>query len=388
MIGAMKISAAAIAGAIAILSVQDRQPTAEVAKTEYEQLMVALKSDGTWEFESSEYNYFQRKLLPVKTLIPAGYVGWAVIRYGVRNALPLPIEGGSVIKRIPPSGELITSSLLEYGGDPPSPSRYEYYDYYRDRLTPIKMQWIGGWIGPPTVRLQDDERTVLAISTTKADDEEIVCRFFVGSAIDIQKYGDESGGRSIGSNVPLPEEPGSYAPPSAVSGLTLTSEDTLLAFNRAGRLVILKIDARNSRTWQYGGPEPAAIDESKMNTEIAASFREAISMLEDGRYDDFWRRFSNPYLSTDGTTHFRTQEGKMDCPQLLIDFMGREDYLQMSEKLAPDLAEIFDSIRDLRPVYERVEFSTNIRVRFLDSAGELQHQFYRTDGRWNLVRIG
>jgi hypothetical protein len=131
--------------------------------------------------------------------------------------------------------------------------------------------------------------------------------------------------------------------PSAVSGLTLTSEDTLLAFNRAGRLVILKIDARNSRTWLYGGPEPAAIDESKMNTDIAASFREAISMLENGRYDDFWRRFSNPYLSTDGTTHFRPQEGKMDCPQLLIDFMGREDYLQMSEKLAPDMAKIFDS---------------------------------------------
>src|SRR5262245_53721924 len=97
------------------------------------------------------------------------------------------------------------------------------------------MQWIGGWIGPPTVRLQDDERTILAISTTKGDDDEIVCRFFVGSAIDIQKYGDEAGGRSIGSKVHLHEEPGSYASPSAVSGLTLTSEDTLLAFNRAGR---------------------------------------------------------------------------------------------------------------------------------------------------------
>jgi len=52
---------------------------------------------------------------PARYLIPEGYVGWVQIRYGRANAMPLPLDKGTLVYRISDSGLLETSTPLEYG---------------------------------------------------------------------------------------------------------------------------------------------------------------------------------------------------------------------------------------------------------------------------------
>ncbi len=57
-------------------------------------------------------------------VLPAGYVGWVRVEFGVSGAPPVPVEDGQYVFRIPRSGLLKTSSPEQYGW---GKDRY-YYD--------------------------------------------------------------------------------------------------------------------------------------------------------------------------------------------------------------------------------------------------------------------
>jgi hypothetical protein len=52
---------------------------------------------------------------PTRMLVPAGYVGWIEVKYGVQGAPPLPLEDGSYLVRVPTTGSLKTSTKEEFG---------------------------------------------------------------------------------------------------------------------------------------------------------------------------------------------------------------------------------------------------------------------------------
>lgn len=76
---------------------------------------------------------------PVRYLIPDGYVGWIKINFREQNAAALPIEDGYSVARIPESGELKTSSDIEYGW-----AKDEYYYYSNDTAHLLKATGRGG----------------------------------------------------------------------------------------------------------------------------------------------------------------------------------------------------------------------------------------------------
>jgi hypothetical protein len=47
---------------------------------------------------------------PERHIVPAGFLGWAVVHYGVEGAPPLREDHGAVILEYPPTGRLDTSS--------------------------------------------------------------------------------------------------------------------------------------------------------------------------------------------------------------------------------------------------------------------------------------
>ncbi len=51
----------------------------------------------------------------VRFLIPEAYSGWVRIEFEVAGAPALPVEGGQLVLRIPPSGLVQTSSAEQYG---------------------------------------------------------------------------------------------------------------------------------------------------------------------------------------------------------------------------------------------------------------------------------
>lgn len=53
--------------------------------------------------------------IPERVLIPSGYSGWVRIDYGVSDQPQLPVADGFYVVRIPRSGNLKTSTLLETG---------------------------------------------------------------------------------------------------------------------------------------------------------------------------------------------------------------------------------------------------------------------------------
>jgi hypothetical protein len=86
---------------------------------------------------------------PTRFLVPKAYVGWVKIEYG-RDAAPLEMANGKYICRIPPSGVLVTSSLLEEGW-----AKDEYFSYADDGSLDVLPDtgWGGGgmiWAGSVT----------------------------------------------------------------------------------------------------------------------------------------------------------------------------------------------------------------------------------------------
>jgi hypothetical protein len=59
-----------------------------------------------------------------KFLLPAGYIGWVLLEYGVNGAPPVPEESGANIFKVPSSGRLKTSSSGPVDG---APNSYFYY---------------------------------------------------------------------------------------------------------------------------------------------------------------------------------------------------------------------------------------------------------------------
>jgi hypothetical protein len=66
-------------------------------------------------------------------LIPEGYTGWIRIEFEVQGALPLPMEGGQYVLRIPSDGVLRTSSAEQYGW---AEDHYYYYSAQGVRSLP------------------------------------------------------------------------------------------------------------------------------------------------------------------------------------------------------------------------------------------------------------
>ncbi len=104
---------------------------------------------------------------PVRFLIPKGYVGWITIQYG-ENAPPLEMLHGEYICRVPISGSLATSSLLEDGW-----AKDEYFYYSENgRLEALSETGRGGggmiWAG----RTQ--------IESTPGRSKRLSERFYVG----------------------------------------------------------------------------------------------------------------------------------------------------------------------------------------------------------------
>ncbi len=64
---------------------------------------------------------------PTRFLIPDGYVGWVEVKYGDSNAPAFPMDKGTLICRIPDSGLLVTSSVLQEGW-----AKDEYFYYSQD----------------------------------------------------------------------------------------------------------------------------------------------------------------------------------------------------------------------------------------------------------------
>jgi hypothetical protein len=52
---------------------------------------------------------------PDRFLIPAGYVGWVHVQYGIQGAPPLPVEHGFRLLRVPATGRLKTCAKQEFG---------------------------------------------------------------------------------------------------------------------------------------------------------------------------------------------------------------------------------------------------------------------------------
>jgi hypothetical protein len=81
---------------------------------------------------------------PIRFLMPDGYVGWVEVKYGDSNAPAFPMDKGTLICRIPDSGLLVTSSVLEEGW-----AKDEYFYYSKgDSLHALKdTGWgLGGMI--------------------------------------------------------------------------------------------------------------------------------------------------------------------------------------------------------------------------------------------------
>lgn len=63
----------------------------------------------------------------LRFLIPEGYTGWVRVEFEVSGAPPLPSEGGQTVLRIPPDGQMKTSSPEQFGW-----AKDSYY-FYSDR---------------------------------------------------------------------------------------------------------------------------------------------------------------------------------------------------------------------------------------------------------------
>jgi hypothetical protein len=63
-------------------------------------------------------------LQPSKFLVPDGYMGWLQLEYGIKDAPPVPVEGGVRIFKFPPSGVLKTSSSGPARG---AQNQYSFY---------------------------------------------------------------------------------------------------------------------------------------------------------------------------------------------------------------------------------------------------------------------
>jgi hypothetical protein len=106
-----------------------------------------------------------------KFLIPVNYVGWVAVKYGEAKAPALQTKDGVLIYRIPPDGNLATSSALEQGW-----GEDEYFYYAQDGSTQRLHDtgWgKGGMIWGGTDEWQQ--------SQSESASEQVTAYFYVGT---------------------------------------------------------------------------------------------------------------------------------------------------------------------------------------------------------------
>jgi len=116
----------------------------------------------------------QESRRPSRYLIPEGYIGWVNIYFGVKDAAPLPVEDEHYLLKIPPSGELKTSSSIEAGV---ASDDYYYYDNAGNKLGRLEST---GW---------DEGGMIWAESFGDGEKGGNNLRFFVGTEEQLKKYG-------------------------------------------------------------------------------------------------------------------------------------------------------------------------------------------------------
>jgi hypothetical protein len=364
------------------LELQDKRPnnpeakviSTQTVKTEYGQHEVILQSDGTWAYEDTSLNHLIKVDYPCKILIPRGYVGWISIHYGVKDAPPLTIEGDHILYRVPPNGELKTSSLRSYSVTDLT-DRNEVYEYSGRNLTllipstpPKKRSWRDS---PSPPAIPEEMRTIRPSDDFRPDESEgsfpKTHQFFVGTAQQLREHQED---KIAGPIVPLAPEVEDHWNDPAVDSSTiiyLTAENIQRAFTKSGRAVTLKTDANNYRTWAYDGARPVRPSDSVLNAELSEAIEEGIKLLEAHRYEAFWRRFWNPYLDSLGYERARSKIKPLDIVELLINLYGsRERFDETSRELGSKFLEMLYKTRGLHPVYDEIEYSENIRASFFE----------------------
>ena len=127
-----------------------------------------------------------KRATPCRYLIPKGYVWWVRIDFNVKDAPPLPLEDGFYLLKIPPDGNLRTSTREEYG-----PTTFEYFYYSGSDLTPLKST---GWDGGGMIWAQSNGSRSGTVETHE--------HFFFGTEAQdstlAENYRDENWDRKIG----------------------------------------------------------------------------------------------------------------------------------------------------------------------------------------------
>ena len=119
-------------------------------------------------------------------LIPEGYVGWVRVEFQVKDAPPLPVEGGEYLFKFPSSGFIRTSSPEEYGW------AKDHYFYYSEKATRILPET--GWGGGGLIWGKINGEESGSQGTRKYEE------FFVGTE---QQFGEQKRGeQNVGPGAP------------------------------------------------------------------------------------------------------------------------------------------------------------------------------------------
>lgn len=117
----------------------------------------------------------------VKYLIPKDYVGWIKIEYGVPGEPQLPVEDGRITCQIPSSGELRTSSEIQFGV-----AKDEYYYFAAGSRDLLRATgWGGGGMIWGGFNGQEFDANKQPVKT--------YLEFFVGSEDEYKKHLGEPG---------------------------------------------------------------------------------------------------------------------------------------------------------------------------------------------------
>ena len=110
--------------------------TMRIAASKFRLLLFCFAVSSLFALTSCQET--QRK--PGKYLIPDGYIGWVRIDFNVKDAPALPTDDGFYLLKIPPNGNLRTSTPEEYGT-----ATDEYFYYSASDRKPLKSTgWDGG----------------------------------------------------------------------------------------------------------------------------------------------------------------------------------------------------------------------------------------------------
>jgi hypothetical protein len=110
---------------------------------------------------------------PERHIVPEGFRGWAVLRFGVEGAAPLPVDHETLIVEYPPSG------LLESSTPGPDDAGFLHREYFRrtaDGLVPLTRT--GQIWGEYNMRVVTDE---LGAVTSRSSG------FFVGTMTEFRQ---------------------------------------------------------------------------------------------------------------------------------------------------------------------------------------------------------